>query len=102
LAQCRRPQHPERDSFKTCKVISRSCCTRTCRSCGIPNTQNFSKKNWLFEAITETYLPLLEVFDGWMRDGMDTRLAICLSPTLCAMLRDPLLQERLRAPPGCV
>jgi len=59
-----------------------------------PEHEKFLEENWLFEAITETYLPLLEVFEGWLRDGMDTRVTICLSPTLCAMLRDPLLQER--------
>ena len=59
-----------------------------------PEHPKFLEENWLFEAITETYLPLLEVFEGWRRDGMDTRLTICLSPTLCAMLRDPLLQDR--------
>ncbi len=32
--------------------------------------------------------------EGWLRDGMDARLTLTLSPTLCAMLRDPLLQER--------
>ena len=32
--------------------------------------------------------------NGWHRDGMETRLTLTLSPTLCAMLRDPLLQER--------
>ena len=59
-----------------------------------PEHEKFLEENWLFEAITETYLPLLEVFEGWLRDGMETRLTLCLSPTLCAMLRDPLLQER--------
>ncbi len=59
-----------------------------------PEHEKFLEENWLFEAITETYLPLLEVFDGWLRDGLDTRLTVCLSPTLCAMLRDPLLQDR--------
>src|ERR1051325_3010201 len=59
-----------------------------------PEHEKFLEENWLFEAITETYLPLLEIFEGWQRDGMETRLTICLSPTLCAMLRDPLLQAR--------
>lgn len=59
-----------------------------------PEHPKFLEEEWLFEAITETYLPLLEVFDGWQRDGMEWRLTICLSPTLCAMLRDPLLQDR--------
>jgi 1,4-alpha-glucan branching enzyme len=59
-----------------------------------PEHDKFLEENWLFEAITETYLPLINVFDGWLRDGMDTRLTICLSPTVCAMLLDPLLQDR--------
>jgi 1,4-alpha-glucan branching enzyme len=59
-----------------------------------PEHEKFLEENWLFEAVVETYLPLLEVFEGWRRDGMDTRLTMTLSPTLCAMLRDPLLQDR--------
>jgi 1,4-alpha-glucan branching enzyme len=59
-----------------------------------PEHEKFLEESWLFEAITETYLPLLDVFEGWLRDGMETRLTLCLSPTLCSMLRDPLLQER--------
>src|SRR5258706_8409327 len=59
-----------------------------------PEHERFLEENWLFEAITETYLPLIQVMDGWLRDGMNTQLAMTLSPTLCAMLLDPLLQER--------
>lgn len=49
---------------------------------------------WLHEAITESYLPLLEIMEGWRRDGVDFRLTLSLSPPLVAMLRDPMLQER--------
>ena len=59
-----------------------------------PEHEHFLEENWLFEAITETYLPLLKVFEGWQRDRLPARLALSLSPTLCAMLRDPLLQQR--------
>jgi len=59
-----------------------------------PEHDRFLEENWLFEAIVETYLPLIQTMDGWLRDGMDTRLTITLSPTLCAMLADPLLQDR--------
>lgn len=59
-----------------------------------PEHEKFLEENWLFEAITECYLPLIQVMDGWLRDGMDTRLTLTLSPTLCSMLLDPLLQER--------
>ncbi|HEY1661251.1 MAG TPA: 1,4-alpha-glucan branching protein domain-containing protein [Verrucomicrobiae bacterium] len=56
--------------------------------------EKFLEESWLFEAITETYLPLLQIFEGWHRDGMDTPITLSLSPTLCSMLADPLLQQR--------
>jgi 1,4-alpha-glucan branching enzyme len=59
-----------------------------------PEHNRFLEENWLFEAITESYLPLIQMMDGWLRDGMDTRVTITLSPPLCAMLLDPLLQDR--------
>src|ERR1051325_8874980 len=59
-----------------------------------PEHEHFLEENWLFEAITETYLPLIQIMDGWLRDGMETRLTLTLTPTLCSMLLDPLLQDR--------
>jgi 1,4-alpha-glucan branching enzyme len=59
-----------------------------------PEHEKFLEESWLYEAITETYLPLLQVMNGWQRDNMDVRLTMTLSPTLCSMLRDPLLQSR--------
>jgi 1,4-alpha-glucan branching enzyme len=59
-----------------------------------PEHEKFLEENWLFEAITETYLPLLRTMQGWQRDGMATRLTLTLTPTLCSMLLDPLLQDR--------
>jgi 1,4-alpha-glucan branching enzyme len=52
------------------------------------------EEEWLFEAITETYIPLLNVFEGLKRDGIDFRITMSLTPPLISMLRDPLLQER--------
>jgi 1,4-alpha-glucan branching enzyme len=59
-----------------------------------PEHEKFLEENWLFEAITETYIPLLQVIERWERDGMQSRLTLTLTPTLCAMLLDPLLQDR--------
>lgn len=59
-----------------------------------PEHEKFLEENWLFEAITETYLPLLQMLDGWRRDDVRASLTFSMSPTLCAMLRDPLLQAR--------
>ena len=59
-----------------------------------PEYDDFLEEDWLYEAITETYIPLLEVFDGLERDGVDWRLTMSVTPTLAAMLADPLLQFR--------
>ncbi len=55
------------------------------------------EENWLFEALTETYLPLLSHFKMLHEDGVPFRLTLSLSPTLCAMFSDPLLQQRYRS-----
>jgi len=59
-----------------------------------PEYEEFLEERWLFEAITECYLPLLEVLFGLARDQVPHRIAISLSPTLLNMLADPLLQAR--------
>ena len=59
-----------------------------------PEYDDFLEEDWLYEAITETYIPLLDVFDGLERDGCDWRLTMSITPTLAAMLADPLLQFR--------
>ena len=59
-----------------------------------PEHEQFLEEHWLFEAITETYLPLLGLLEAWRRDGVAGRLTLTLSPTLCSMLQDPVLQQR--------
>jgi 1,4-alpha-glucan branching enzyme len=59
-----------------------------------PEHEYFLEESWLYEAITETYLPLLRVLEGWERDGIAARLTLTLSPPLCSMLLDPLLMAR--------
>jgi 1,4-alpha-glucan branching enzyme len=59
-----------------------------------PEYPEFLEEDWLFEAITETYVPLWQVFEGLCRDGVPFRLTMSLTPTLCAMLNDELLRQR--------
>ena len=59
-----------------------------------PEHERFLEENWLYEAITETYLPLLAVFERLERDGVPFRLTLSVSPSLAEMLGDPLLQSR--------
>jgi len=59
-----------------------------------PEYEDFLEEDWLYEAITETYLPLLDVLYGLADDGVEFQLTMSLTPPLCHMLRDGLLQER--------
>lgn len=54
----------------------------------------YLEENWFFEAMTESYIPLLQVFDGLIQDKVDFRITVSLSPPLISMLTDPLLQHR--------
>ena len=59
-----------------------------------PEYDNFLEEDWLFEAITETYIPLLNVFESLVKDNVDFRITMSLTPPLISMLADPLLQAR--------
>lgn len=54
----------------------------------------FLEEDWLFEAMNESYLPLLRMMNRLMNEGIKFQLTFSLSPTLCAMLTDKMLQER--------
>ena len=59
-----------------------------------PDHERWLEEDWLYEAIIETYLPLLRTFEGLVSHGVRFRLTLTMSPTLTAMLEDPVLQER--------
>lgn len=59
-----------------------------------PEHEDFLEEDWLYEAITETYIPLILSFERLINDRVDFRLTMTLSPSLISMLIDPLLQER--------
>lgn len=52
------------------------------------------EERWLFEAIWETYLPLLDLVERLANEGVRAPFTLSISPTLAAMLRDPLLRAR--------
>ncbi|MFC4767612.1 1,4-alpha-glucan branching protein domain-containing protein [Effusibacillus consociatus] len=59
-----------------------------------PESEKYLEERWLFEAITETYIPLLQVYHGLLRDKVDFRITMSITPTLMTMLTDELLQSR--------
>jgi len=59
-----------------------------------PDYPRFLEERWLFESLSETYLPLLRVFARLEADKVPWKLSMALSPTLEAMLGDSLLASR--------
>lgn len=59
-----------------------------------PEHNDFLEEDWFFEAITETYIPLLNMFENLLNDGCDFRLTMSVTPTLASMFADELLQNR--------
>ena len=59
-----------------------------------PEHDEFFEEDWLFEAITETYIPLITMMERLVADGLSFKLTMSVTPPLCAMLQDQLLQGR--------
>ncbi|TDX45279.1 glycoside hydrolase family 57 protein [Orenia marismortui] len=59
-----------------------------------PEDNSALEEDWLYEAITETYIPLINVFNELINQKTTFKLTLSLSPTLISMLTDNLLQSR--------
>jgi 1,4-alpha-glucan branching enzyme len=59
-----------------------------------PENARHLEERWLYEAITETYIPLLALLDDLLSDNIDFRITLSLTPSLTEMMQDPLLIER--------
>ncbi len=62
-----------------------------------PEYPSFLEEDWLYEAITEVYLPIIFILQNLHEAGVKPRLAMNVSPPLCEMLADELLQTRYTA-----
>lgn len=59
-----------------------------------PEDSTVLEERWLYEALTETYIPLLRMLERLTQDEVPYYLTISFSPPLMGMLSDSLLQER--------
>lgn len=48
-----------------------------------PEYPEFLEEEWLYEAITETYIPLLFLFENLVKEGVKFRVTMTLTPSLC-------------------
>jgi 1,4-alpha-glucan branching enzyme len=58
-----------------------------------PERDYVLEEEWLYEAITETYIPLLQKLELLKQDGVEFKLTMSLTPPLIAMLKDEYLQH---------
>lgn len=59
-----------------------------------PEHEHFLEERWFYEAITESYIPLINAFDELVEEEVPFRITFSVSPTLLTMLADGLLQDR--------
>lgn len=59
-----------------------------------PESNDYLEEQWLFEAISETYLPLLTNFNQLVEQGVSFRITMSMTPPLLEMLANPLLQKK--------
>ncbi|MBZ4666022.1 MAG: (1-_4)-alpha-D-glucan branching enzyme, partial [Mahella sp.] len=59
-----------------------------------PEYSDCIEERWLFEAITESYIPLIDILDGLMEDKIDFKLTMSITSTLLSMLDDDFLKDR--------
>ncbi len=59
-----------------------------------PEYDYFLEEHWLFEAITETYIPLLMMMKKLEGENIDFRLTVSVTPPLAEMLSDEYLIDK--------
>ena len=59
-----------------------------------PEHENFLEEDWFFEALTESYLPLLAMMERLASEAVPFQITMSVTPTLAAMLQDELLRDR--------
>ena len=59
-----------------------------------PESEDYLEEQWLFEAISETYIPLLLNFKKLEEEKVDFRITMSMTPPLLNMLDNKLLQDR--------
>lgn len=56
--------------------------------------EHFLEERWFYEAVSDCYIPLIDMMDRLAEEKIPFRLTMSLTPTLLTMLGDPLMQDR--------
>lgn len=55
-----------------------------------PEYEEFLEEDWLYEAISETYIPILKMMERLRNDNIRFDITLTISGTLSNMLKDEL------------
>lgn len=59
-----------------------------------PEVEDALEERWLFEAISECYIPLIDVYNRLIKDDINFKITMSITPTLMTMLEDDYLNKR--------
>ena len=59
-----------------------------------PESNDYLEESWLYEAISETYIPLLKNFKRLVDEKVKFRITMSMTPPLLSMLDNKLLQQK--------
>ena len=59
-----------------------------------PESDDYLEESWLYEAISETYIPLLQSYQKLVDEGVNFRITMSITPTLLSMFDNRLLQQK--------
>ena len=59
-----------------------------------PESEDYLEEQWLYEAISETYIPLILSFQKLVDEGVNFRITMSMTPPLLSMLDNKLLQRK--------
>ena len=59
-----------------------------------PESDDYLEESWLYEAISETYIPLLKNFQKLVDEKVNFRITMSMTPPLLSMLDNKLLQQK--------
>lgn len=60
-----------------------------------PSDSTFLEENWFFEAVAETYVPMIAMLERLANEGIRPGIGISISPTLGAMLENEELEKKM-------
>ncbi|SQB89877.1 1,4-alpha-glucan branching enzyme TTHA1902 [Clostridium tetanomorphum] len=59
-----------------------------------PEKEDALEERWFFEAMSECYIPLIEVYDKLVNENINFKITMSITPTLMSMFQDSYLNDK--------